>query len=109
MHATVQINPEMIRSWQEEQLDQADIRKRLQSDGWDEENIALHLKAYKKALCAKRQFTGCVLLVSGALLGFISCVLTLLNAAPDMYHMVLYGLTSLAILLIFFGLYFIFE
>ncbi|HRN78780.1 MAG TPA: hypothetical protein PKY29_02155 [Ferruginibacter sp.] len=109
MSTSIQIDPEIIRSWQEENMNQSAIREKLQSDGWDEESIAHHLKAYMKAQCAKRQFTGCILLVSGALLGFISCVLTLMNAAPGMYHMVLYGLTSLAILLIFFGLYFIFE
>lgn len=109
MDTTIQIDPQVIKTWQYENLNQDSLRVKLQSYGWEEERIAQHLKAYIKAQCAKRQFAGCILLASGALLGFISCVLTLMNAAPGMFHMILYGLTSLAILLIFFGLYYIFE
>ena len=39
----------------------------------------------------------------------ISCVLSLTNPVPELYYAILYGFTSAAILVIFIGLYFIFE
>ncbi len=56
-----------------------------------------------------RQRRGFTLAGAGAVLGFISCVLTIINPIPELYYIILYGLTSIAILLIFAGLYFIFE
>ncbi len=58
---------------------------------------------------AKQQNLGFILAGIGAFLGFISCVLTLWNPIPSIYDLVLYGLTSIAILVIFAGLYLIFE
>jgi hypothetical protein len=45
----------------------------------------------------------------GAFLGFISCVCTIINAVPALYNAILYGLTAIAITIIFVGLYFVFE
>ncbi len=58
---------------------------------------------------SKRQFTGFVLMGLGAILGFISCLLTLLNPFPEFYNLILYGLTTVAITIIFWDLYFVFE
>ncbi|MFZ7113883.1 MAG: hypothetical protein ACO1G9_00795 [Bacteroidota bacterium] len=58
---------------------------------------------------AIRQKRGFSFTATGAVLGFISCVLSLTNPVPELYYIILYGLTSIAILLIFVGLYFIFE
>ncbi len=58
---------------------------------------------------AKQQNLGFILAGIGAVLGFISCVLTLWNPITSIYDLVLYGLTSIAILVIFAGLYLIFE
>jgi hypothetical protein len=46
---------------------------------------------------------------SGAFLGFLSCVLTLINPVPELYNLILYGLTSIAIIIIVLGLYLVFE
>jgi hypothetical protein len=45
----------------------------------------------------------------GAFLGFISCVLSLTNPIPELYNVILFGLTSVAILIIVVGMYFLFE
>jgi hypothetical protein len=58
---------------------------------------------------AIRQKRGFAFAGGGAVLGFISCVLSLTNPVPELYDVILYGLTSVAIILIFIGLYFIFE
>ncbi len=63
----------------------------------------------KKAKIAKRQTDGFILLAFGAVLGFISCVLTIINSIPSLYFWILYGLTSIAVILICAGLYYLFE
>ncbi len=57
----------------------------------------------------KKQNIGFLLLGIGAFVGFLSCVLTMLDFAPELRGFMLYGLTSLALVLIFIGLYFVFE
>lgn len=58
---------------------------------------------------AKRHAKGFKLTGLGAFLGFISCILSILNPIPEIYYFILYGLTSISILIAFLGLYFIFE
>ena len=58
---------------------------------------------------AQRSSRGVRWIVIGAVLGFLSCVNGLCNPVPGIYEFVLYGLTSVAILLILWGLYLIFE
>ncbi|HOU46977.1 MAG TPA: hypothetical protein PLL99_04185 [Chitinophagales bacterium] len=53
--------------------------------------------------------TGFLITSMGALLGFISCVLTMTDVLPEFRSFILYGLTSAAIVLITVGLYYIFE
>ena len=57
----------------------------------------------------KRNSTGLRCIFIGAFLGFASCLLSILNPVPDLYYHVLYGLTSIAIAVVFVGLYCIFE
>lgn len=45
----------------------------------------------------------------GAFTGFISCVLSIINPVPELYNVFLFGLTSVAVLIVFAGLYFLFE
>lgn len=56
-----------------------------------------------------RRSNGFKVTAAGAVLGFISCVLALLNPFPELYHFILYGATSISILLVFAGLYLILE
>jgi len=58
---------------------------------------------------ARRQAKGFICMGIGAILGFISCVMTLVNPIPALYDIILYGLTSIAIIIIFIGLYLVFE
>ncbi|MCC6186299.1 MAG: hypothetical protein IT256_04025 [Chitinophagaceae bacterium] len=79
----------------------------LQAQGHDEVSTALLLREYKKLRNAKRQFTGFVLMAIGAFVGFLSCMLTILHILP--LGLSLYGLTSLAIIIVFAGMYYVFE
>ncbi len=79
------------------------------SFGWDSDTISIHITEFKKVKNAKKQMIGFICLASGGLLGFISCMLTLTNPIPELQNIFLYGLTSAAIFMVFFGLYSIFE
>ena len=45
----------------------------------------------------------------GGFLGFLSCVFTMTELLPSMNNFFLYGLTSIAILVVLYGCYLIFE
>ena len=85
------------------------VAEKLAADGHDEISVNLLLREYKKLQNAKRQTTGFLLAGLGAFLGLVSCMLTVFNPFPEMFHVILYGLTSLAICIAFIGLYYIFE
>lgn len=106
---TTTIDQSTLQQWLSEKLDVQAVENRLQSMGLDAESIKAHIREYRKCSLAKRQFAGFVFLAAGAFLGFLSCVLTLINAVPSLYGVILYGLTSLAIVLIMVGLYYLFE
>lgn len=109
MSYTASIDQAAIHKWVAAKLDPKVIEEQLLAEGFDMDAVAEHLKEFRRLKNAKRQFTGFVCMGIGAFLGFISCVLTLVNAVPDLYNVILYGLTSLAITIIFIGLYFVFE
>ena len=76
---------------------------------FDTETIAAYVAAYGKLKQERKQTMGFVVTAAGALLGFISCVLSLTNPFPALYDFILFGVTSFAILLIIAGMYLIFE
>lgn len=98
-----------IQQWLSEKLDIDTIREQLRQKGLSEDEISSALQAFKKARYARRQFAGFIYLGAGAFLGFVSCVLTLVNPIPALYDYILYGLTSIAITLMIIGLYQLFE
>jgi hypothetical protein len=102
-------NTSTIEQWLASKLEPAAIEKELIAKGFEASVISEHLKEYKRLKDTKRRFTGFICMALGAFLGFISCVLTLINPVPELYHIILYGLTSLAILIICLGMYFVFE
>ena len=81
----------------------------LQSKGYDKDHIHLLTREFKKIRASRRQFRGFIMLGGGAFLGFVSCVLTLINPVPELYNVFLYGVTSVALTAMIMGLYCIFE
>jgi hypothetical protein len=69
----------------------------------------LHLKEFNKQRYEIRRSKGFLFASIGAVVGFMGCVLALLNPLPELYYLGLYGFTSLAAILICVGLYFLFE
>jgi hypothetical protein len=98
-----------IQKWIDENKNIETIVEELSASGYDEETISIHLREFRKVKNGNRQFIGFFCLGLGALLGFISCVLSIINPVPELYNIILYGLTSLAIAIIIVGLYMVFQ
>jgi hypothetical protein len=58
---------------------------------------------------ASRTAKGLKWLMCGAVLGFLSCVCSICNPIESFYYVNLYGVSSIAITMAFYGLYLIFE
>ena len=109
MDNPININSALINQWSIERLSMQEVEQKLIALGYDSDYINVHLKEFNKLKYAKRQSAGFVLLGIGALLGFLSCLLTMVNPIPDLNDFFLYGLTSLAIVIVSIGFYYIFE
>lgn len=103
------IDAHIVQQFLSENLSEKLIKERLCSLGYDEELISRYLSELRRVKNARRQTMGFVYLVTGGVLGFISCILAIVNPVPEFYYWFLYGLTSVAILLACYGLYNIFE
>ena len=109
MDNPITINSALINQWSIERLSMQEVEEKLIALGYDSNYINVHLKEFNKLKYAKRQSAGFVLVGIGALLGFLSCVLTMVNPIPDLNDFFLYGLTSIAIIVVMMGLYLVFE
>ncbi len=109
MSYTFSVDASTIQQWLNAKLKPEAVEKELQEKGLDATDIETHLKTFKRLRNAKRQFTGFVCMGVGAFLGFVSCMLSVFNPIPELYNVILYGLTSVAILIICWGMYFVFE
>ncbi len=98
-----------IREWILAGITPQAIETELQLKGFDENSIQEHLQEFKKQRNAQRQFRGFVLMAIGSFLGFLSCVLTLTEAFPQYYGIILYGLTFIGVSIAFVGVYYVFE
>ena len=103
------IDNALLRQWNLSSLEPKAIEAELSAKGMDTEAISAYVEAYKKFKIARKQFVGFFCMGLGAFLGFVSCVLSLINPIPELYNVILFGLTSVAILIIVIGMYFLFE
>lgn len=106
---SIAIESSIIQQWMVEKLDVEKVEQRLTTLDLDEDSRIAHLQAFKKLRNEQRQFQGFIILGAGAFIGFISCLLSIINPIPEFYYHILYGLTSLAVLVILVGLYYVFE
>ena len=109
MSRTSSIDQKIIQQWLIAKLDYKVAEKEMLEKGLDRDAISTNLKEYKHLRNANKQFAGFICMGLGAFLGFISCVLSIINPVPELYSLFLFGLTSIAILVIVYGLYLVFE
>lgn len=106
---SLQLDTSLIQQWVAQKLDIRSVEHNLASRGFDKETILAYIREFKKARHKKRHFTGFLCLGLGAFIGFLSCILALLNPIPEWHDFFLFGLTSISILVICWGLFCIFE
>jgi hypothetical protein len=109
MSDTAFVSPYNIQQWIADKFDAQKIREELLAHGCDAETINDHIKEFRRIKNAARQTSGFICLAVGAFLGFLSCVITLINPVPELYNWFLFGLTSIAVLIICRGLYCVLE
>lgn len=109
MQFTSAIDEAEIQQWINNKLSVQKIEELLQIRGCDPETISRHIKEFKKQRYVIRRSKGFICASIGAVVGFLGCVLALLNPLPELYYLGLYGFTSLAAILICVGLYYLFE
>ena len=97
------------QEWEIKQLTEEMILKEVMQTTQDENQISEVLKGYKKYKADKKQMKGFIMTGVGSFICFISTVVTLLNPSPELTNFFLYWMTSIGILVTFWGLYWIFE
>ncbi len=98
-----------IKYWIAVHIPLNEIEKELADAGFTEDEIAASIRTYKKIKNAGKHSIGITCVIIGAVMGFLSCLLAILNPVPAMFHVFLYGITPVAILVLFVGLYLLFE
>ena len=98
-----------IKHWIENNFSVSQVENELKESALDEETVESNLRAFKKQKNAGKHFNGIICVIVGAVLGFLSCMLAVFNPIPELFNIFLYGVTPVAILILFAGLYLLFE
>ena len=93
--------------WIDRGMNDQQIRLELAGIGVDERDIPEMLREIKMLRNARNTTKGMYFILAGALMCLFSCIFTLM--ATQSNGIVLYGLTSLGLVVIFIGLYKIFS
>lgn len=96
------ITHDYVLGWLEKGLSNNQIEAELISLGIEERNIPEMLKEITKMRNARNTTKGLYLMLAGASLCLISCVVTLMSSQTS--AIMLYGVTSVGIIIIFAGL-----
>lgn len=100
---------EKINYWMVKGTPVSEVEKELNEMGMSEEDAIANLRAYKKLKYAGRHFNGVICVIVGAAISFLSCLLAITNPVPELFHVFLYGLTPAGMLILFAGLWLLFE
>jgi hypothetical protein len=109
MASSAQIDTDLLHQLVAEKIHPDTATEQLKARGLDGETLQAHLAEFRKMRNSRKQFGGFLCCGLGAFMGFLACVLSLVNPVPELYGVFLYGFTSIAIVVIFIGLYFLFE
>ena len=103
------VNIANVQLWVNSNLSQTAVEESLISAGYDSELIMAYIIAFKKRKNAQKQFTGFLLMGIGGFLGFIACVMAMLNIVPGFQDFFLFGLTIIGICTVLYGMYLTFN
>jgi hypothetical protein len=109
MPETAALKANAIPLWIAEKWDLQKVEESLRSSGNSDEVILTVVREFKKQKQAKRNTVGFIYLGTGAFIGFLSCLFSLINPIPELLNWFLYGFTCVAMVFLGWGLYMIFE
>lgn len=99
----------LTEAWIDQGMSNADIKEKLSFEGYDEKYISELLKEASKLRNSKKTARGLTLVLIGACMCLLSCILTLSHAfSGSNFSFVLFGITTIGILVVFGGLVYIF-
>jgi hypothetical protein len=104
-----QMASEHIRTLVKKGMSEQEVIGELSAHGVEEHHIRDAFRALKKQMHAVQQRNGFMLAGIGSFVCFVSCVFTMLDVFPAMTGFLLYGLTTIGVLIILAGLIMIFE
>ncbi len=99
----------LFRSWQQRNISKSLVQEELINQGFSAEEITSMLEEYTRYRIGRRNTMGWCMMGLGGFLGLISCVLTMLDPLPDFRGLFMYGFTSVAVTMAFYGCYLVME
>ena len=99
----------LFRRWQQLNFSKSLVREELRNQGLSAEEITSVLEDYARYRIARRNTMGWIMMFTGGFLGLVSCVLTMLDPLPDFRGLFMYGFTSIAVTMAFYGCYLVME
>ena len=103
------INAATVQLWINEKLSQKAVEESLVSGGYESGLITEYLTEFRRLKNAKKQFNGFVLMGLGGFIGFIACVMAMLDVIPNFQDFFLFGLTMVGIGIVLYGMYLAFQ
>ena len=99
----------LFRSWQQRNISKSLVQEELINQGYSAEEITSVMEDYARYRIARRNTMGWIMMFTGGFLGLVSCVLTMLDPLPDFRGLFMYGFTSIAVTMAFYGCYLVME
>lgn len=98
------------KTWLDNGLNDQQIENELLTTGTDARHIPDMLKEIKKLRNARKTSSGLIYILIGAVVCLLSCVLTMTSTYSNSnFSLVLYGFTTIGIIVVFIGLMKIFN
>ena len=104
----IAINNATIQSWIDNRLTIESVEQSLISNGYETDEIQDYIQQFKKIKNSNKLITGIVIMGIGAFMGFLACVIAMINPMPDIQDFFLFGLTLVAVGLMIYGMYLVF-
>ena len=98
-----------IQSWIDDRLSFDTVEQSLISNGYESGEIKEYLLQFKRIRSERKQISGFVFMAIGAFVGFLACVMAMINPMPDIQDFFLFGLTLIAVGLMIYGMYLVFN
>ncbi|MBS1771830.1 MAG: hypothetical protein JST82_03145 [Bacteroidetes bacterium] len=99
-----------VKEWLDKGLSNDDIAVELGKRGFDERSLPEMMAEIKRLRNARKTSSGLILILIGGVVCLLSCILTMTSSySHTNFEIVLYGFTTLGILIVFGGLMKIFN